>query len=280
MVFEGSSIDPCPGQYATCGTSYGQDECIDPQGRQPGEQSPVAADRYPHQEQQQSHCPEDRPVQVFCPTVVAQGISRCYPYRHSSDDRQHISRCFGSMGKDSESLGKPEGENGVFPLGFAEAHPVLWKDSESRVQTRGGKRSFSPQDFAQAHPVLWKDRKKAGCKAAGGRESVWELSFPVQEDWGKLRRKRKSAGRTRFVPKSSLCIQNIYNSTIKKPKVIFSPQAELGLLSWLRRALSRGFAILRAVCCLRTDRQVGSGCPERMESSARRKNVQRSFLFV
>jgi len=43
----------------------------------------------------------------------------------------------------AERSGK--GENEVFARGEAEAHPILWKDSESRAQRPWGKMKFSPE---------------------------------------------------------------------------------------------------------------------------------------
>ena len=53
---------------------------------------------------------------------------------------------------------KAEGENEVFGLGFAEAHPILGeaKDNQSRAQRKDENEVFDLND-AEAHPVLWKD---------------------------------------------------------------------------------------------------------------------------
>jgi len=50
-------------------------------------------------------------------------------------------------------------KNKVFQFDYAETHPILFKNSESREQRQMKNKVFQ-FDYAETHPVLFKNRKR------------------------------------------------------------------------------------------------------------------------
>ena len=75
---------------------------------------------------------------------------------------------------------KAEGENEVFELGFAEAHPILGeaKENQSRAQRKDENEVFDLND-AEAHPVIWKDKQSPAQSRRGSEVLLRERASPA-----------------------------------------------------------------------------------------------------